>query len=266
MFKINNLTNDNIKIIEQKGNIKVIEYQKDKSLTPEFAQVGYFSEKMNIKKRQVLIELNDDSYTVSAGAMQWMLGNIHGTSNIKGVTDFFGKAIKGAVTNESTSKPVYEGTGLLMLEPSYKHILLEDLNTWGGNMIIDDGLFIACESTVKNNVVMRSNISSAVLGNQGLFNLCLSGNGIVALESPVPRSELIDIELDNDVIKVDGNFVIAWSKSLDFTVEKSTRSLVGSAVSKEGFVNVYRGTGKLLLAPICNHPTHTLSPLVPSNK
>ena len=119
-----------------------------------------------------------------------------------------------------------------MLEPTYKHILLEDLNTWGGNMIIDDGLFIACESTIKNNVIMRSNISSAVLGNQGLFNLCLSGNGIVALESPVPRSELIEIELDNDVIKVDGNFVIAWSKSLDFTVEKSTKSLVGSAISK----------------------------------
>ena len=266
MFKINNLTNDNIKIIEQKGNIKVLEFEKDQSLTPDLAQVGYFSEKMNIKKRQVLIELNNDSYTVSAGAMQWMLGNIYGTSNIKGVTDFFGKAIKGAVTNESTSKPVYEGTGLLMLEPTYKHILLEDLNTWGGNMIIDDGLFIACESTIKNNVIMRSNISSAVLGNQGLFNLCLSGNGIVALESPVPRSELIEIELDNDVIKVDGNFVIAWSKSLDFTVEKSTKSLIGSAISKEGFVNVYRGTGKLLLAPVCNNPIVTLSPLIPSNK
>ena len=93
-----------------------------------------------------------------------------------------------------------------------------------------------------------------------------SGNGIVALESPVPRSELIEIELDNDVIKVDGNFVIAWSKSLDFTVEKSTKSLVGSAISKEGFVNVYRGTGKLLLAPVCNNPIVTLSPLIPSNK
>ena len=67
-------------------------------------------------------------------------------------------------------------------------------------------------------------------------------------------------------IKVDGNFVIAWSKSLDFTVEKSTKSLIGSAVSKEGFVNVYRGTGKLLLAPVCNNPIVTLSPLIPSNK
>ena len=51
MFKIKNLTNDNIKIIEQKENIKVLEYEKDQSLTPDLAQVGYFSEKMNIKPK-----------------------------------------------------------------------------------------------------------------------------------------------------------------------------------------------------------------------
>ena len=43
---------------------------------------------------------------------------------------------------------------------------------------------------------------------------------------------------------------IAWSDTLNFTVEKSTRSLVGSAVAGEGFVNVFRGTGKILMAPV----------------
>ena len=42
---------------------------------------------------------------------------------------------------------------------------------------------------------------------------------------------------------------IAWSSTLEFKVEKSSKSLVGSAVSGEGFVNVYRGTGKVLVAP-----------------
>ena len=99
---------------------------------------------------------------------------------------------------------------------------------------------------------MRSNLSSAVLGNEGLFNLSLSGNGFVALESPVPREELVEIELQNDVLRIDGNFAIAWSKDLSFTVEKSTKNLIGSAVSGEGLVNVYRGTGKVLMAPIRN--------------
>ena len=55
---------------------------------------------------------------------------------------------------------------------------------------------------------------------------------------------------EGDVLKVDGNMAIAWSKSLKFTVEKSTKSALGSMVSGEGFVNVYRGTGKVLLAPV----------------
>ena len=42
---------------------------------------------------------------------------------------------------------------------------------------------------------------------------------------------------------------IAWSSTLDFSVEKVTRSLLGSAVAKEGFVNTYRGTGRVLMAP-----------------
>ena len=117
-------------------------------------------------------------------------------------------------------------------------------------MVLEDGLFLACEASLNTNVVMRTNVSSAVLGGEGLFNLKLSGNGIAVLESPVPREELIEIELQNDQIKIDGNMAIAWSDTLNFTVEKSTRSLVGSAVAGEGFVNVFRGTGKILMAPV----------------
>jgi uncharacterized protein (AIM24 family) len=83
-----------------------------------------------------------------------------------------------------------------------------------------------------------------------LFNLKLVGNGIAALESLVPRDELVEIVLENDVLKVDGNFAVAWSGTLDFTVEKSTKTLIGSGLSGEGLVNVYRGSGKVLLAPI----------------
>ena len=251
MFKLKNLlTNENIKVVEKKGNIRVLEYVNDLSVTPYNSVNAYFSSKMNVRKRQVLIELNDETYTLSAGAMQWTLGNIEVSSDVKGVGDFLGKAIKGAVTKESAVKPKYSGRGVLMLEPTYRHILLEDLADWDGGMVLDDGLFLACESSIQQNVVSRSNISSAVFGGEGLFNLKLSGRGIAALESYVPRDELIEITLENDVLKVDGNFAIAWSGSLQFTVEKSTKTLIGSGISGEGLVNVYRGTGKVLLAPI----------------
>jgi len=181
--------------------------------------------------------------------MQWTSGSVTMVADVKGIGDFLGKALSSKVTKESAIKPRYKGNGLLMLEPTYKHILLEDVSNWGG-MVLDDGLFLACESKVQQKVVARTNLSSAMLGNEGLFNLCLRGEGIAVLESPVPREELIEFELQNDEVRIDGNYAIAWSDTLDFRVEKSGKSLVGSAVSGEGLVNVYRGTGRILMAPI----------------
>ena len=117
-------------------------------------------------------------------------------------------------------------------------------------MVIEDGMFLACEDTVDVSVVSRKNVSSLILGNEGIWNSVLKGSGLVALESPVPADELIVAELNDDVIKIDGDMAIAWSSTLKFTVEKTTATLVGSLAAKEGFVNVYSGTGRVLIAPV----------------
>ena len=132
-----------------------------------------------------------------------------------------------------------------------------DLKEWNGSIVLDDGLFLACDSKLKHKAVMRSNLSSAIAGNEGLFNLGIQGDGVVCLESACPKEELVEITLKDDVLKIDGNMAIAWSGSLDFTVERSGKTLAGSAVSGEGLVNVYRGTGKVLMAPV----QEDLSPL-----
>ena len=251
MIRIHNLTNNpSLRVVEEKKGIQVLEYTKDLSVNLDSAIHAYYASEMNIRKRQVYIQLHNTGIVVSAGAMQWMAGNVKAGSDIKGVGDFLGKAFKASVTKEAVVKPRYYGEGSIMLEPTYKHILLENVEDWNGGMVLDDGLFLACEDSIKQTVVARSNLSSAVLGNEGLFNLALKGNGIAVLESPVPREELVEIELDNDEVKIDGNFAVAWSGTLSFTVEKSTKSLLGSAVSGEGFVNVYRGSGKVLMSPV----------------
>ena len=68
-------------------------------------------------------------------------------------------------------------------------------------MTIEDGMCLACDANVKSNVVARKNLSSAVLGGEGLFNLSLQGNGVAALESNVPEDELIEVILENDELK-----------------------------------------------------------------
>ncbi|MBQ2920646.1 MAG: AIM24 family protein [Oscillospiraceae bacterium] len=251
MYRINNFTNnDDIRILDRKGPFTVIEYKRDLSVTPQSAAMAYYCNEMNVRKRQVICELSQGHVTTQAGAMQWTVGDVNATTGIKGVGDFLGKAIRGSVTNESAIKPEYTGDGTLVLEPTYKHLVLLDTADWGGSVVLDDGLFLACESRLKHKAVMRSNLSSAALGNEGLFNLGIQGSGVVVLECHCPREELIEVELQNDVLKVDGNFAIAWSGSLNFTVERSGKSLIGSAASGEGLVNVYRGTGRVWLAPI----------------
>ena len=251
MFQIKNFTdNDDIRTLEKMGAFQTVEYLRDLSVTPNSAQNAYFCQEMNVRKRQVICDLSKSHVTVQAGAMQWTVGNVNATTGIKGVGDLFGKAVRGKVTGESAIKPEYTGDGILVLEPTYRHILLVDLKDWNGSIVLDDGLFLACESTLKQKAVMRSNFSSAVAGGEGLFNLGVTGNGVLCLESASPREELIEITLQNDVLKVDGNMAVAWSGTLDFTVERSGKSLIGSAASGEGLVNVYRGTGKVLLAPV----------------
>lgn len=216
MFNIQNyMDNDDIKIVKEKGAFRVLEYQRDLSVTPGTAATAYFSSMMNVRKRQVVCNLPECGVTLQAGAMQWMVGN-----------------------------------GLVALEPTYKHIILVDMNDWGDGVVLEDGLFLACESSLQHKTVMRGNFSSALGGGEGPFNLCLVGQGVAVLESNVPEEELIAIDLNNDTLKIDGNMAIAWSPSLQFTVERSGKSLIGSAASGEGLVNVYRGSGRVLMAPV----------------
>ena len=243
--------NDDVKVINQEKGFTVIEYQKDLSITPDSAQMAYFSGLMDIRRKTLMCDLKVSDVTIQPGAMQFMVGDVQATTGIKGAGDFLKKSIMAKASKESTIKPEYTGTGVLVLEPTFKHIILTDLVNWNGGMVIDDGLFMACESHIKQSLVARTNLSSAIAGQEGFFNLSFSApGGVVALECDVPQSELIEVELNNDVIKIDGNMAIAWSKSLEFTVERSGKTLIGSAASGEGLVNVYRGTGRVLLKPV----------------
>lgn len=252
MFKINNLANQTSHIVtEQKGIFSIVEHNVDFSVAPCNAMEEYYMSQMNVKRKQAIANLNGKvGLVLQAGAMQYIVGNVQATTGLKGVGDFLGKMVKSSVTKESAIKPEYVGTGVLVTEPTYKYLLTENVGDWTGGLVMEDGMFLACESTVKHEVQARSSLSSAALGNEGLFNLRLAGNGVCVLESNVPRSEIVEINLQDDVLKIDGSFAICWSGSLSFTVERSGKTLLGSAASGEGLVNVYNGTGKVWLAPL----------------
>ncbi|MDO5119573.1 MAG: AIM24 family protein [Coriobacteriales bacterium] len=253
-FSFPNLENETRHYTHKLGRFAVLEHDRDISVAPDNAVTEYFMAKMGVRRRQLVVRVeNGSSVTIQAGAMQWMLGNVEMTTGIKGAGDLFGKMVRGAVTGERAIKPEYRGNGMIVLEPTHKFIILQDVSTWGaGGMVVEDGMFFASEGTVQHRLVARSTASSALGGGEGFFNLALSGSGVVALESNVPYEELIAIDLVGDTLKIDGHMAVAWSSSLEFTVERSGKSLIGSAASGEGLVNVYRGTGKVLMSPVAS--------------
>lgn len=257
-MELKGLQNEHRKITSKLGSFSILESARDESVSPFNAVSEYFMEKMGVRRRQAIATLKGDKTIVTqAGAMQWTLGNIQAETGLKGAGDLMKKMVKGAVTKESAVKPEYTGKGYLVLEPTYKYLILQDVSEWPTGMTVEDGMFLACEGTVERNVVARKSLSSALAGGEGLFNLSLKGEGVACLESNVPFSELIEVELNNEELKIDGSLAVCWSSTLDFTVERSSKTLLGSAVTGEGLVNVYRGVGKVLMSPYA--PTHSLS-------
>ena len=201
----------------------------------------------DIKLRQVRIILENSAVNLEKGALSYMRGPIEIKNKVGGPLGFGKKLFSSKVTGESAFKPRYEGTGDIFLEPSFGHYALIELED--DEIIFDDGLFYACESSVEISAHMNKSVSSMVLGNEGIFQTKLSGSGIAVLEIPVPEEEIFKCKINNDVLKVDGNFAILRTGDIEFTVEKSSKSLVSTATGGEGLLNVFRGTGEVWLIP-----------------
>ena len=239
------------KIVQKKGCFSVLEYSHDVSVSLNTAISTYFASKVGVRKRHVIAQIENNAVILQSGLLQWSAGNINGHVTAKGKTDMLKKMVGSRVTGEASVKPKFSGTGIVMLEPTYKYVLLEDISEWGGQLVMDDSLFLACEDSLEMSISSRSSLSSAVMSGEGQFSTCLSGNGVAAIKCPVPHEELIVIELENDALRIDGNFAIAWTPGLQFSVERTVGNIVNSSASGESTVNVFRGTGKIIMAPAC---------------
>jgi len=217
-------------------------------LNATVAQKLFYASKTGMQLKQVRAKLDNASVTLEAGALHFLKGTIEVTNKMGGVGGFLSKTITSKLTGEGAFNPTYQGTGEIYLEPSFGHFLLIELNN--ETMICDKGMFYAADSGVEVSVAMQSNISSAIFGGEGLFQTQLSGTGIVVLASPVPDAEVVKIQLTGaDTLQVDGNFALLRKGNVSFTVEKSTKGLLGTLTSGEGLLQTFRGQGEVWIAP-----------------
>lgn len=245
ILNMDSSTNSNI--IETKvGPFTIIERKTFKSVSPQSATSMYFYNALGGRFRQIVCDASN-GVVLQNGAMQSIIGDVEATTGLKGVGDLLSKSFRGHVSGESAINPEYEGAGYVITEPTLKYLISYQIEEFNGSVVLEDGYFYASESSLKPRTVSRKSLSSAVAGNEGLINMALEGkHGAFVIESEVAPEDLVVVKLENETLKIDGSMAIAWSKGLRFTVERSSKSLIGSMVNGDGLVNVYRGTGMVI--------------------
>jgi uncharacterized protein (AIM24 family) len=188
----------------------------------------------------VKVTLQNETVRTESGAMYYIRGKVQMQSKAPSAGGF----LKSLATGENIFRPTYTGTGELYLEPSLAgyHILELDSSEW----ILDSGAYWASDGNVEVGIE-RNKFVSGLIGGEGLFQTKVKGRGKVVM---VAQGPVEVINLQNDRLVVDGNFAIARTSSLNYRVEKATKSLLGSMTSGEFLVNTFEGTGTVLLAPI----------------
>lgn len=203
--------------------------------------------KFEIKTKDLMhyveVTLNNESVRAESGAGRYWRGNIEMTNPMPSV----GGMIKSAITGNKIFRPVYKGTGKLMLAPRFHEFVEIDLR--GNKVVLEKGAYWASDIGVEVDAFVN-NISAGLFSGEGFIQTAVSGTGVVIACSPGPI-EVVDLQ--NERLVLDGAYAVARSSGLGYSVQKSSRSLFATAASGEGFVQVIEGTGRVYLSSIPNH-------------
>ena len=208
--------------------------------------------------RQLQLELSGAQAVLEPGALQWLRGEMEvqasatGGAQGGGLGGLLRGAMTAAATGEGLFKTVYRGSGQISTEPTRLHYLLGELA--GEDLIVDDGAFVAAAGQITVGRHVNRGLANMMGSGEGRIQPRLSGSGVFCLQSPVHPEEFQVLDLQGDTLKVDGNLVLAYTGGLEMTVERSARSLLGAGKTGEGYLQVYRGSGRVWLAPTLGGP------------
>lgn len=228
--------------------VDVLQFKKLKgSADLRTAENLFFANQSGMHLKMIRISLVKSHLRVEPGALYFMKGDLE----IKASTG--GGVIKGLarklVSNESFFVNEIHGTGHVYLEPTFGHFILHNINDEEGGLIVDKSLFYAGTAGLNITAAAQKNVSSALFGGEGFFQTAIRGTGIAVLYSPVPKDEIIKIDLEGDKLSVDGNFALMRSESVKFRAEKSSKSWIATSVSGEGLLQTFKGHGSVWIAP-----------------
>lgn len=232
-----------------RSSVEVLEYPTVSiSRRPDLAAIAFYAQQMGLRLRQIRITLNDGSAIIEPGMLQFSRGNITTNTSAGGAWGLIKRVIERRFNNESVFRTTFHGTGEIYTEPSFDHYLLTRILP-DEEAIVDDGRYLASEQGVETSLAFKKNLSSLIFSKDEVVRTRINGNGWCVVQSPIPASDVLRVDLNNEELRVDGDIVLLRKGVMSQQVSNATNSVVGLATSGEGLVQVFRGTGQVWLAP-----------------
>lgn len=230
-------------------DIEVLEWTQLSGITdPRSLELLYFMKNGGMPIRQVRLRVDMDQAVVEGGALQFHDGRFEVDTQLQGsrvVRRLLGRQMSG----EGMFHQRYRGKGWIWLEPSFQNYLIVGLDNEG--IVVDQGMFMCAVGDVEVTGVLQRNVSAALFGGEGMWQTKISGKGVVVLESPVGTREIEKIHLTaGRKVQVDGNFVLLRGAGVNFSVQKSARTILGTLTTGEGLLQTFEGEGEVWVAPL----------------
>lgn len=191
-----------------------------------------------------LLEVNlNGRVNTKMGSMVSYRGQIKFTRE-KMMDQGLGNLLKKAVSGEGMSITYADGQGKLYLADAGKKVSIIRLEN--EEIFINGNDVLAFEPTLSHRIEMMKKV--AALASGGLFNIHLTGSGMVALTTHYEPITL-KVEPGNPVI-TDPNATVAWSGGLtpQFRTDVSFRTFLGRG-SGESFQMHFEGSGFVVIQP-----------------
>lgn len=191
-----------------------------------------------------LLEVNlNGRIWAKVGAMIGYLGSV--TFKREGILEHgLGNLMKKMVSGEGMSLMKMDGRGRVYLADTGKRIHILKLNN--ETICVNGNDVLAMEDTIKWEIKLMRRVAAMLAG--GLFNMRLSGSGMVAITT---HYEPLALEVKPDLpLFSDPNATVAWSGSLE--PEIVTNFTVGTFLGRGSGETIqlkFQGTGWVILQP-----------------
>ncbi len=183
-----------------------------------------------------------EELVAQAGAMIAMSGNINTSTTLRrGKGGGIMGGLKRMMAGESLFLSVFRSptnNNEVWLAPK----LLGDLLIYemkGQDLVVQATSYLACSSAVDIDLGFQG--LKSLFSGESIFWLTVSGYGLVLLTS---FGGIYEIEVEGEYI-VDTGHIVAFERSLDFSISKPGSSWLGAFLGGEGLVCRFRGRGKV---------------------